>query len=109
MRRNLVRLLKKVGLPKEIRLYDLRHTCATLLLMAGINPKVVSERLGHASVAMTLDVHSHVLPSMQVNATAKLENMLSGNNWHTIGTSSSPLTSHEAAQIIEAIGASNGI
>jgi integrase len=58
-------------------LYDLRHTHATLLLLAGENPKVVSERLGHANVAFTLDTYAHVLPSMQEEATAKLEAILS--------------------------------
>lgn len=57
------------------RLYDLRHTCATLLLLAGENPKVVSERLGHASIALTLDTYSHVLPSMQEQAAEKLERL----------------------------------
>ena len=47
------------------RLHDLRHTHATMLLRAGVHPKVVSERLGHASIAITLDVYSHVLPGMQ--------------------------------------------
>ncbi len=68
--------LDRAGLPRTIRLYDLRHTCATLLLSAGVNPKVVSERLGHASVALTLDIYSHVLPGMQKAATDKLENLL---------------------------------
>jgi len=68
-------LLKEAGLP-DIRLYDLRHTCATLLLMAGENPKVVSERLGHANIGITLDIYSHVLPTMQEKATQKLEQML---------------------------------
>lgn len=58
------------------RLYDLRHTCATLLLLAGENPKIVSERLGHSTVALTLDTYSHVLPSMQEQAAEKLETML---------------------------------
>lgn len=57
------------------RLSDLRHTCATLLLLAGENPKVVSERLGHASVTLTLDTYSHVLPSMQEGSADKLEAM----------------------------------
>ncbi|HSF18300.1 MAG TPA: tyrosine-type recombinase/integrase, partial [Vicinamibacteria bacterium] len=61
---------------KEFRLYDLRHTCATLLLLAGENPKVVSERLGHASIALTLDTYSHVLPSMQQKAAERLESIL---------------------------------
>ncbi|MFE4201981.1 tyrosine-type recombinase/integrase [Aneurinibacillus aneurinilyticus] len=70
-------LLKGAGL-KNIRLYDLRHTCATLLLAAGENPKVVSERLGHESITLTLDTYSHVLPDMQKKAAEKLENMLFG-------------------------------
>jgi integrase len=53
--------------------YTLRHTCATLLLLADENPKVVCERLGHSSIVMTLDTYSHVLPSMQQAATEKRE------------------------------------
>ena len=68
-------LLKTAGLP-DIRLYDLRHTCATLLLSAGENPKIVSERLGHADTSLTLNTYSHVLPNMQESATQKLEDML---------------------------------
>lgn len=68
-------LLKQASLP-DIRLYDLRHSCATLLLSAGENPKVVSERLGHASIVLTLDTYSHVLPDMQQGAAEKLENIL---------------------------------
>ncbi|MBE3591532.1 MAG: tyrosine-type recombinase/integrase [Thermoanaerobacter sp.] len=71
-------LLKNAGLP-NIRLYDLRHTCATLLLLAGENPKVVSERLGHANITLTLDTYSHVLPTMQEEATQKLKQMLFGS------------------------------
>jgi integrase len=52
----------------EIRLYDTRHTHATLLLAAGVNLKVVSERLGHASIALTADTYSHVLEGMQQEA-----------------------------------------
>jgi integrase len=62
-----VRLLKSSGLP-QIRFHDLRHTAATLLLSARVNPKVVSEVLGHATVAITLDIYSHVLPDMQHDA-----------------------------------------
>jgi integrase len=62
----------------KLRVYDLRHSCATLLLAAGENPKVVSERLGHASIVLTLDIYSHVLPSMQQAATEKLERILFG-------------------------------
>lgn len=60
----------------KLRVYDLRHSCATLLLSADENPKVVSERLGHASIVLTLDTYSHVLPSMQRAATDKLETIL---------------------------------
>lgn len=70
-------LRDKAGLPK-IRLYELRHTTATLLLSAGLNPKVVSERLGHASIVLTLDTYSHVLPTMQKDATDKIEKMMFG-------------------------------
>jgi len=57
-------ILSQVGLP-VVRLYDLRHTAATLALSAGVPPKVVAEQLGHASAAFTLDVYSHLLPHMQ--------------------------------------------
>lgn len=56
------------GLAARLNLYALRHTCATLLLLAGVNPKVVAERLGNCSVNMTLNVYSYVLPSMQEQA-----------------------------------------
>ena len=55
-----------------------RHTCATLLLASRVNPKVVSEMLGHATVAITLDIYSHVLPDMQHDAAATLEHVLYG-------------------------------
>lgn len=72
---------KRSGPPKRrpftpaFRMYDLRHSAATLLLLAGESVKVVSERLGHASVSLTLDVYSHVLPTMQEGAAEKLEAM----------------------------------
>jgi integrase len=53
-----------------------RHTCATLLLSRNVNPKIVSEMLGHASIAITLDTYSHVLPNMQQNAVRALEEAL---------------------------------
>jgi integrase len=58
------------------RQYDLRHTCASLLLMANVHPKIVSERLGHSSVAITLDVYSHCLPTMQESATLSISGMI---------------------------------
>jgi integrase len=68
-------LLKRARLPK-IRFHDLRHTCATLLLTKNVNPKVVSEMLGHATIAITLDTYSHVLPNMQESAAAAMEDAL---------------------------------
>ena len=75
--RHFNKIVKKAGLP-IIRLYDRRHTTATLLLSAGLNPKVVSERLGHASIVLTLDTYSHVLPTMQQDATDKIERLMFG-------------------------------
>jgi integrase len=69
-------LLKRAGLP-QIRFHDLRHTCATLLLSKNVNPKVVSEMLGHSSISITLDIYSHLLPDMQERAVKALEEMLS--------------------------------
>lgn len=68
--------LARAGLPNHFRLYDLRHACASLLLLAGEPAKVVAERLGHASVTTTLDVYSHVLPHLQQRATARLRFLL---------------------------------
>ena len=59
------------GLPK-IRLHDLRHTHATLALQAGVHPKVVQERLGHATISITLDVYSHVIPAMHEDAALRV-------------------------------------
>jgi integrase len=65
-------ILKRAGLPM-IRPYDSRHTSATLLLVAGEDAKVVSERLGHSRAAITQDVYQHVLPGMQERAANKLD------------------------------------
>ena len=67
--RSFAQLLKRAGLP-HMRFHDLRHTCATLLLSRGVHPKFVQELLGHATIAITLDTYSHVMPSMG-DATAK--------------------------------------
>jgi integrase len=61
------------------RLYDLRHTHATLLLSNGENPKVASERLGHSTIVLTLDTYSHVLPDMQEEAARRIEKVLFGH------------------------------
>ncbi len=66
----------KCSLEQHITLYSLRHSCATLLLMNGTNPKVVADRLGHSSVTMTLDTYSHVLPHIQDDATNAMDRIL---------------------------------
>jgi len=75
VRRYFKPLLNAAQLP-NIRLYDLRHTAATIALAAGISPKIVSEQLGHASVAFTLDVYSQVLPHMQEAAAERVQTLL---------------------------------
>ncbi|MBI4507212.1 MAG: site-specific integrase [Chloroflexi bacterium] len=68
-------LLRRAGLP-DIRFHDLRHSAATLLLALGEHPKVVQERLGHATIGVTMDVYSHIMPDMQRQAAAKLDRLL---------------------------------
>ena len=61
-----------------MRFHSLRHTAATLHLSQGAHPKVVQEMLGHATVALTLDVYSHVTPSLQSDAATKMQAVLGG-------------------------------
>jgi hypothetical protein len=68
----------KIGLP-AIRLHDLRHTWATLALSAGEHPKVVQERLGHANVAITLDVYSHVSEGLHSDAASRVASIIFGS------------------------------
>ncbi len=78
--RNVVRAfkdsLKRASLPPTVRLYDLRHTCATLLLARNVHPKYVQELLGHASITLTLDTYSHVLPGMDGGAASAIDEAL---------------------------------
>jgi integrase len=78
--RNVVRAFKdalgRARLPETTRLYDLRHTCATLLLSRNVHAKYVQELLGHASIALTLDTYSHVLPGMDGGTARALEEAL---------------------------------
>jgi integrase len=69
-------LVARSGLP-HLRFHDLRHAHATLMLAKGVHPKVVSERLGHASIGITLDTYSHVLPSMQAEAADAVDELFS--------------------------------
>jgi integrase len=71
------REVKRAELP-PIRLHDLRHTHATLVLKAGVHPRVVQERLGHANVSITLDAYSHVDLDMRATAAARVAAMVTG-------------------------------
>lgn len=77
--RNLARtfenLIKKAGV-KRISLHGLRHTNATILMKQGVNPKIVSERLGHANVGITLDIYTHTDLEIQRESTLKIEKLL---------------------------------
>ena len=75
VKREFRRLLAAAGI-RPIRLYDLRHTAATLGIAAGVSVKVISDQLGHASISFTLERYSHVLPSIQDEAAAKVEQLL---------------------------------
>jgi integrase len=70
--------LKKAGLP-DVRFHDLRHSAATLLLSLGVHPKVVQEILGHSQISMTMDIYSHVMPSMHQDAMGKLNEAIGEN------------------------------
>ena len=69
---------RRAGVPK-IRLHDLRHTWATLALQAGVHPKVVSERLGHATTSITLDIYSHVQPELDAQAATTVARLFDTN------------------------------
>jgi integrase len=71
--RSFKRIKARAGVREDLRFHDLRHTCATLLLSGGVNAKVVSEMLGHASITITLNTYSHVLPDMQDSAAEAME------------------------------------
>ncbi len=71
------RVIKAAGV-KRIKFHGLRHTSATLMLVAGVPPHVVQRRLGHGKIEMTLSVYSHVLPGMQQDAAARLAVLLHG-------------------------------
>jgi integrase len=78
------KIADKLGLEKT-RFHNLRHTHATWLLQAGVNPKIVQERLGHASITTTLKIYSHVIPSMQKDAIKKLKKSLKKEEWRQNG------------------------
>lgn len=74
--RTFKRILKKAGLPTEVRFHDCRHSFASMLLQLNEHPKVVQELLGHSTISTTLDIYSHVLPETKKAAINKLETLL---------------------------------
>ena len=68
-------MVKRIGL-EGVRFHDLRHTFASLMLLRGAKPKVISEALGHSSVAFTMDTYSHIIEGMQEDAMALLDEVL---------------------------------
>jgi integrase len=80
------RLVRRLGI-KDIHFHSLRHTHATLMLKAGIHPKIVQERLGHSSIAITLDTYSHVSPGMQQKAAETFDSILGQKNSKRIANS----------------------
>ncbi len=75
-KRSFAPLLQRAGLA-PMTFHQLRHTAATILLLKNVNPKVVSEMLGHATIAITLDTYSHVLPDIQHSAVTAMEEAFS--------------------------------
>ena len=75
VRRTFKEILRAAELP-DLRLHDLRHTTATLLLTEGVHPRVVMETLGHSQVSLTLDTYSHVLPGLQAEAAKRMDDAI---------------------------------
>jgi integrase len=74
---NFHRQLDKAGLPQR-RFHDLRHSCATLLLMQGVSPRVVVDVLDHSQIALTMNTYSHVIPELKRDAADRIEELLNG-------------------------------
>jgi len=78
------KVIRRAGLP-HIRLHDLRHTHASLLLQAGTHPKIVQERLGHSSIRVTLDTYSHVMGGLQEAAAQRFDDFLATKGIENVG------------------------
>ncbi|GFN32064.1 site-specific integrase [Paenibacillus xylaniclasticus] len=79
LNRTYKRIIERYELP-DITFHDLRHTHASLMLRQNIHPKVVSERLGHSKIQITLDTYSHLMPNMQQDAANEIGNLLFNSN-----------------------------
>ena len=71
-----LKLLKRAEISQRVRFHDLRHTCATLLLVNGAHPMLVQQLLGHASISITMDSYSHVLPGMDDSLADRMDEAL---------------------------------
>jgi site-specific recombinase XerD len=71
--RHFKQVLKEAGLPEHTRFHDLRHSCATLLIVMGVHPRVVMEILGHSQISTTMNIYAHVLPRVQREAITGLD------------------------------------
>lgn len=98
---NFARIAKRVDL-KDVRFHDLRHTFASLMLQRGAKPKVISEALGHASVAFTMDVYSHIIEGMQSEAMALLDEVLPEGRNGVCGKNNADLTQREDIKLSQA-------
>ena len=82
-----LQIVKKAGV-RQLRFHDLRHAHASLLLRQGVHPKIVSDRLGHSGIGITMDTYSHVMPGLQAQAAAQLNGLfkraVSKFGWQTV-------------------------
>lgn len=85
-------ILKMAGLPSSFRVYDARHTAATLMLAGSTPPKVAADRLGHSTIRLTMDTYSHVMPTMQQEVANQFESILHGVQGHRVDTGSTEVT-----------------
>jgi integrase len=91
---NFARLAKRAGL-NNIRFRDLRHTFASLMLLRRAKPSVISEALGHSSVAFTMDIYSHIIEGMQSDAMALLDEVLPPGKNGVVGKNNANLTTED--------------
>ena len=68
-------VLDRAGLPQR-RFHDLRHSCATLLLVQGVSPRVVMDLLGHSQIGLTMNTYSHVIPDLRRDAAQQMQDLL---------------------------------
>lgn len=78
LNRDFYALCKKAGITRHVRVHDLRHTCATILLSQGVDPRVIMDTLGHSTIGMTLNTYAHVLPAANRAAAAQMDSALDG-------------------------------